>query len=395
MPAAAPDPTSLEIARKALEGISDTMAIALYRTARSAVARLGWDFSTAVLTETGDLVGQGMCHPIHLGGMMPALQGCLRHYSGRLAPGDILINNDPYEGAQHLPDIYLFKPVFAEGAPIAFAGAICHQADIGGRVPGGQGFDNVEIYQEGLRIPPLKLYERGAPNETLLRIIEKAVRVPDQVQGDLRALVTAVNVGEAEILRLVERLGPTGFRRLADQLIDYTERLTRQRIAELPDGSWSFTDYIDDDRISGEQVAVCARVTKTGDEIHIDFDGSSPQVKGSITGLFHMNANFVQMALRCLLGADIPNTAGFFRPLRITAPPGSFVDPLPPAAVGARVLGGRRINHAVWGALAQMAPDRVFACPGGSDASMATSGLDRSVDPPRPWVLTEGLIQDS
>jgi len=385
------DPTSLEITRNALEGIADTMAIALYRTSRSAVARLGWDFSTAVLAENGDLVGQGMCHPIHLGGMMPALQGCLRYFAGRLSPGDILINNDPYEGAQHLPDIYLFKPVFADGSLVAVAGAICHQADIGGRVPGGQGFDNTEIYQEGLRIPPLKLYERGQPNETLFRIIEKAVRVPDQVRGDLQALVTAVNVGEGEVFRLVERLGKPEYLRLTAELVDYTERLTRQRIAELPDGSWSFTDYIDDDGVTAEEIAICARVTKSADEIHVDFDGSSPQAKGSITGLFHMNANFVQMALRCLLGADIPNTAGFFRPIKITAPPGNFVNPLPPAAVGARVLGGRRINHAVWGALAQMAPDRVFACPGGSDASMATSGREHTTDPPRPWVLTEGF----
>jgi len=387
----ASDSTSLEITRNALEGIADTMAIALYRTARSAVARLGWDFSTAVLAPNGDLVGQGMCHPIHLGGMMPALAGCLRYYGDRLWADDILINNDPYEGAQHLPDVYLFKPVFADGVLVAFAGAICHQADIGGRVPGGQGFDNVEIYQEGLRIPPLKLYERGAPNETLFRLIDKAVRVPDQVRGDLQALVTAVNVGEGEILRLIERVGRDRYMKLSEELIDYTERLTRKRIRALPEGSWSFTDYIDDDGVTGDTITVCARVTKRGDEIAVDFEGSSPQCKGSITGLFHMNANFVQMALRCLLGADIPNTAGFFRPIRITAPPGSFVNPLPPAAVGARVLGGRRINHAVWGALAQMAPDRVFACPGGSDASMATSGIDRSAVPPRPWVLTEGF----
>jgi N-methylhydantoinase B len=164
--------------------------------------------------------------------------------------------------------------------------------------------------------------------------------------------------------------------------------LTRKRIEALPNGSWSFADYIDDDGITDETITVRVTVTKTGDHIHVDFNGTSPQCRGSITGLFHMNANYVYMALRAMLGTDIPNTAGFNRPIEVSAPQGSFVNPLAPAAVGARQLGGRRINHAVWGALAQMAPERCFACPGGSDASMATSGsgADR-----KTWVLTEGF----
>jgi N-methylhydantoinase B len=382
------DPASVEIIRNALESVSDSMAITLYRTARSAVVRLGWDFSTAVLGANGDLVGQGMCHPVHLGGMMPALEGCLRRYGNDISAGDILIINDPYEGAQHLPDIYLFKPVFHDGSLVAFTGAICHHADIGGRVPGGQGFDNLDIYQEGLRIPPLKLFVKGEPNETLFRLLEKAVRTPDEVLGDLKACIAAIELGEREILKLIARLGIERYLALTRELVDSTERLTRKRIEALPDGCWSFTDYIDDDGITAETIAVCATVIKTGDRIRIDFAGSSPQCRGSITGLFHMNANYVYMALRALLGTDIPNTAGFNRPIEVTAPAGSFVNPLAPAAVGARQLGGRRINHAVWGALAQMAPERCFACPGGSDASMATSGSgpDR-----RTWVLTEGF----
>jgi N-methylhydantoinase B len=381
-------PASLEVIRNALESVADSMAITLYRTARSAVVRLGWDFSTAVLAANGDLVGQGMCHPVHLGGMAPALAGCLRRYGNDISPRDVLIINDPYEGAQHLPDIYLFKPVFHVEKLVAFTGAICHHADIGGRVPGGQGFDNVEIYQEGLRIPPLKLFAKGEANETLLSILEKAVRTPDEVLGDLKACIASIELGEREVLKLVTRLGIDRYLALTQALIDYTEQLTRQRIAALPDGSWSFTDYIDDDGITNETIAVKATITKTGERIQVDFSGSSPQCRGSITGLFHMNANYVYMAMRALLGTDIPNTAGFNRPIEVTAPPGSFVNPRPPAAVGARQLGGRRINHAVWGALAQMAPERCFACPGGSDASMATSG---SRPDGRAWVLTEGF----
>ena len=385
------DPTRLEVIRNALEGVADTMAISLYQTARSAVVRLGWDFSTAVLTADGELVGQGMCHPIHLGGMAPALAGCLSYFGRDIGRGDLLITNDPYEGAQHLPDVYLFRPVFHDGSVLGYVGAICHHADIGGSVPGGQGFDNTEIYQEGLRIPPSKLYEGGMRSETIYRLLEKAVRAPETVLGDLLAQVTATRIGERELLALVERTGASEYHELVAGLLDHTERLTRRAIAELPDGAWSFTDHVDNDGISDETIAIVATVTKTGDEIHVDFDGTSPQCRGSIVGLFHMNTNFVHMALRSLLGADLPSTSGFFRPITITAPPGCFVNPFPPAAVAARQLGGRRINHAVWGALAQMAPERAFACPGGADSSIAFSGLDKRGEPWRGWVLTEGF----
>ena len=228
-------------------------------------------------------------------------------------------------------------------------------------------------------------------NETIHRLLEKAVRAPETVLGDLRAQVAATRIGERELIALVERTGTSEYRALVADLLDHTERLTRRAIAELPDGTWSFTDHVDDDGISDETIAVVATVTKTEDEIHVDFDGTSPQCRGSIVGLFHMNTNFVHMALRSLLGADLPSTSGFFRPITITAPPGCFVNPLPPAAVAARQLGGRRINQAVWGALARMAPERAFACPGGADSSIAFSGLDRSAEPWRGWVLTEGF----
>lgn len=385
------DPTQLEVIRNALESIADEMAITLYRTARSSGVRLGWDFSTAILTQTGDLVGQGMCHPIHLGGMMPALKGCLNHFDDRIAPEDVLITNDPYEGAQHLPDIYLFKPVYYASDLVAYVGAICHHTDIGGRVPGGQGFDNREIYQEGLRIPPLLLYRQGEPNETLFRLLEKAVRNPQHVLGDLRAQKTSLEVGERQVRRLVGRYGVDCYHELAGALIAYTEKLTRDAIAVLPDGAWRFTDYVDDDGIDDRPIEIVATVRKQGTSIEVDFSGTSPQCAGSITGLKHMNDSYVHMALRSLLGPDLPSTAGFFRPISVTAPAGSFVNPLPPAAVGARQVGGRRINHAVWGALAQMAPERAFACPGGADAGLAISGIDKSQSPWRSWVLTEGF----
>ena len=194
----------------------------------------------------------------------------------------------------------------------------------------------------------------------MTKVLEAAVRTPKAVMGDLQAQITALRTGETELIALIERFGASEYASLVDDLIDYTERLTRQAIEALPDGTWSFTDYVDDDGIDDSPIAIVVTVTKQADRIHVDFDGTSPQCRGSITGLFHMNTNFVHMALRSLLGPDIPSTAGFFRPFTISAPPGCFVNPLAPAAVAARQLGGRRINHAMWGALAQMAPDRVI-----------------------------------
>ena len=179
------DPLAFELIKNSLAGIADGMAVTVVRTARSFVVKQTMDFSTALLDANGERVGQGMCSPLHLGAMPPALAGVLDRYRGRLDPGDICVINDPYSGGSHLPDIFLFKPIFVNGAVTAFVGVIAHQTDIGGRVSGGNACDNTEIYQEGLRIPPLKLYERGKRNPVVADIIRQNVRVPERVLGDL------------------------------------------------------------------------------------------------------------------------------------------------------------------------------------------------------------------
>ena len=320
-------PTQLEVTYNALSGISDGMALILVRTSRSSVVRLGFDFSTGLLSPRGELIGQGLCQPIHMGGMPPAIRACLDRYSGNIHPGDILINNDPYEGGSHLPDIFLFKPVFADGALIAIACAMSHHTDVGGRVPGSSACDSTEIHQEGLRIPPLKLYERGEPNETLFRIIEKAVRVPDKVLGDLRGQVAALRMGESELQRLAKRHGTERLLELEDELLDYTERLTRLRIRELPDGAWRFTDYVDDDGFDDTPIAIVTNLSKKGDEIRVDFAGTSPQCKGAINAPLDSTKSMVYAVVRSVLGGDIPNTEGYFRPVTVTAPEGTFVNP--------------------------------------------------------------------
>ena len=386
------DPIRLEILRNALEGIGDGMALTVVRTSRSTVVRNNLDFSTAILNADGELVGQGMCMPIHLGGMMPALDACLRQYKGRVEPGDILVSNDPYEGASHLPDIFLFKPVYVGDVLMGYLCAMTHHTDIGGRVAGGNACDNTEIFQEGLRIPPLKLYHRGEPNETLFRILEKAVRVPDKVLGDLNGQLAALEFGEREFLSLVNRFGVEEIEQYMLELLRYTEELTRKAIVRLPDGSWSFTDYVDDDGFQSEAITIVANLHKKGDELHIDFTGTSPQVKGSIQPVFATTKSVVYAVVKTILSTvaqDIPNTAGYIRPIHVTAPEGSFLNPVPPAPVAARSLGLRRMSHALLGAFGQMLPGQVPGCPGGCEYGASIAGYDRSQTPWKPWICMD------
>ena len=383
------DPIRLEVVRNALESIADGMALTVVRTSRSSVVRTSLDFSTGVLDVKGELVGQSMCSPTHLGGMMPALKACIDRYEGRIYPGDILISNDPYEGASHLPDIFLFKPVWEGDRILAYLCAMAHHTDIGGRVAGGNACDSSEIYQEGLRIPPLKLHERGEPNETLLRILEKAVRVPDKVMGDLQGQMAALFYGEREYEKLVDQYGVEGLESSVDELLDYTEDLTRRAIKEMPDGTWTFSDTVDNDGFDDVPIKIVATITKKGDNLLVDFDGTSPQCKGAIQPVFATTKAMVYAVLKTVLGGEIPNTAGYFRPVTVTAPEGTFTNPLPPAPVAARALGCRRITHALYGAFAQMLPDRVFACPGGAEVGVGVGGYDKSTTPWKAWVQLE------
>ena len=205
------DPIAIELISSALDSLSDEMAITLMRTARSGNAKEQLDFSTGILNAGGELIAVGLGRPLHLGMVHVVMGAVTRHYPiDRMPPEDMFIVNDPYEGGTHLPDIYVIKPVFAEGRCIGFAATCVHHVDIGGNVPGGNASDSREIYQEGLRLPPLKLYDRGEPNDTIFRIIEKNVRVPDKVLGDLRSQISACGIGERGLLKIIEERGLDG-----------------------------------------------------------------------------------------------------------------------------------------------------------------------------------------
>ena len=277
----------------------------------------------------------------------------------------------------HLPDVFILKPIFDPrgGERLAWAATICHQTDVGGRVPGSNAADSTEIFQEGLRIPPLPLYEAGRPNETLFALIEKNVRLPVRVFGDLRSQLAACHVAEAAFLRLVERHGAATVRAYMAELIDYAERLTRAALRELPDGEWRFEDWIDDDGIDRDRpIPLRVALRKSGDRLVADWTGTSPQVKGAINNSLSFTKAATYTCLKAVLPPDIPANAGFYRPVEVIAPPGTIANAVPPAATAARALTGFRMVDCVFGALAQMLPDRVPAAAEGGNTGVSVGG---------------------
>jgi N-methylhydantoinase B len=370
------DPVTMELVKNAVESVVDEMALTIMRTAYSSNLKSSNDLSSAYCSLDGELLAQGFTLPMQLGSIPDAMQAVLAKFGGKFEPGDVVILNDPYEGGTHLPDIFLIKPLFLDGEHVAYCCTIAHHTDVGGRVAGGNASDSTEIYQEGLRLPPIKLYEAGRPNQAVFDIIEKNVRVPDNLLGDLRAQLAAIQIGERGLDDLVARWGNEHLFEILTELMAYTERLARAEIAAWPDGRYEFTDYIDDDGMDPDPIPIRVAITVTGDSLEVDFEGTAPQVRGAInaTGSFARSA--VYACVRGLMSADIPNNGGYFRPITVKVPGGSVINPNLPAAVAARGLTGFRLANAIFGALAQAAPHRVPACEAGGDTGITIAGYD-------------------
>ena len=385
------DPITFEVVRNALDSLVDEMALTIMRTAHSGIVKDAMDYSTAFCDRNGQVLAQGLTITLHLGSFPDVFESVMTKYRDSIEPGDIFIVNDPYgSGGIHLPDIYIIKPVFVDGAIEGFSGAVAHHTDVGGLVPGSNSTDSTEIFQEGLRIPTLKLYEGGVPNRTMFEIIEKNVRLPRQVLGDMTAQIAAVNIGEREYLALVDRYGAITLRQYTDALLDYTEQLAREDILALPDGSYQFTDYIDADNIEDGPVVITAELSVQGDRILVDLAGSSSQVGAGINSPLPFSKAGVFGAIRLVLDPNIPNSVGLNRLIEVKAPQGTVVNPVLPAACGARGITGFRVMDAVTGALAQAAPDRVPADGDGGNSMVTIGGYDESLRPFAYVDLTAG-----
>ena len=381
------DPIGFELFKNTLLSIADEMALTILRTAYSGVLKDNMDYSTAFCDAAGRTVAQGLTLPAHLSSFPDALAATIARFGDRMRPGDVYCLNDPFEGGMHIPDVFVLKPIFHDGERVAFAATICHQTDMGGRVAGSNASDSTEIYQEGLRIPPVKMYDASGPNETLFRLLEKNVRLPGRVFGDLRAQLAACHIAEQAFVRLVARHGAKQVTAYMEEVLDYTERLTRAALSELPDGEWSFEDWIDDDGVDyGKPIRLFVTLRKTGDSLVADWTGTSPQVKGAINNTASFTRAATYTALKSVLSFDVMCNAGFYRPIEVIAPRGTIANGVLPAASAARGLTGFRMLDTCFGALAKMLPDRAIAASEGGNTGVSIGGYhpDR-----RPFIFVE------
>ena len=376
------DPFEFELFKNSILSVADEMALTVHRTTYSNVLRDNLDYSTAIFDAEGLMVAQGFSLPGHLGSMPTALAAVLKRFHGDVHPGDVFALNDPFDGGMHLPDIFIFQPIFINGELMAFGGSISHHTDVGGRVAGSNASDSTETYQEGLRIPVMRIFDAGKRNDTFFAFVEKNVRVPAKVLGDIRAQLSACHIADVAFKELCAQYGKDKVKRYMAELLDYSERLTRAEIAKLPDGSFTFEDWIDDDGIDiGKPIPLKVRIEKKGDGILFDWTGSSPQVKGALNSTTSYTKSVSYCGLMSVLENSIPNNEGVFRAVEVIAPEGSITNCVLPAATAARGLTGFRMVDVVFGAFAQMAPDKVYACSDGGNTNISIGGYYDDLSP--------------
>ncbi len=356
-------PIELEIIHNALTAAAAEMDVTVWRTSRSTIVRELLDYSTAIFDRNGWNVAQAARIPSHLNSMSAFLTEILASHitPDEWQPGDVVISNDPYCGGQHLPDIVAYMAVFREGRRIGFVGTLCHHLDVGGSSPGSYGSSATEIFQEGLRIPPVKLIEGGRLIEPIRAIILQNVRQPELLWGDLQSQIASLNVGAAGIGRLAAKLGQARFERALAQLLDASEAGMRAVIGRIPDGTYAFEDRIDDDGITDAPIVIRAAVTVAGEEMTVDLTGCSPQSLGPSNATLASTRSAVFYALMATADVPVAANAGCYRPVRVVAPPGTCVNAASPAPVVHRIAIGHRLATVLFAALHQAIPDRMPA----------------------------------
>ena len=372
------DPIRLEVFKNLFGAIAEEMGVSLRRTGYSPNIKERLDFSCALFDAEGTMIAQAAHIPAHLGAMPLSVRQVIEEMS--LQPGDVAVLNDPYRGGSHLPDITLVTPVYLEGQNgprlFGFTANRAHHADVGGISPGSMPVAR-EMYQEGLIIPPVKLMVDGHINRDVMDMILANVRTPQERAGDLRAQIAANEQGRLRLLELVSKYGAREVKAYMNELLDYAERLTRRLLAQLPDGTYSFADSMDDDGVTDEPAEIRVAVTIRDDQAEVDFSGTTRQRAGSINAVFSITLSAVTYVFRALLESDAPTNGGALRPIRIIAPAGTLVNARPPAPVaGANVETSQRIVDVLLGALAQAWPERVPAASQGTMNNVTIGGMD-------------------
>jgi N-methylhydantoinase B len=382
------DPIELEVFKHLFHAVAEEMGAALRRTAFSPNIKERRDYSCALFDAAGNVLAMGDHMPVHLGSMPMSVRAAIAELP--LAPGDVAMLNDPFRGGTHLPDITVVAPVFVGRArrnatPEFFVAARAHHADVGGTYAGSMGPCR-EIYQEGLRIPPVKIVRGGALDHDILALLLNNVRTPEEREGDLSAQLAACHTGSTRLLELCARYGLPRVQRAARALLDYSEKMMRAFLATAPAGSYAAEDVLDDDGVSDEPVRIAVRITfpratkvasKRPRPVIIDFTGSSPQVEGSINAVEAITYSACFYVFRCLLREDVPATAGLMRPIQLIAPEGTVVNARPPAAVaGGNVETSQRIVDVLLRALAQALPQHIPAASSGTMNNLTIGGMD-------------------
>lgn len=377
------DPVLLEVLWNRLTSVVEEQARALMRTSFTSVVREAGDLSAGLFDRRGRMVAQAVTGtPGHVNAMATSVHHFLREIpAGTLEEGDAMITNHPWQTSGHLNDFTVITPIFREGRIVAYFGNCCHALDVGGR---GLGADARQVYEEGLFVPVTRLFVRGDPNQELFRLVRSNVRAPFEVVGDLYAQAGSNEVGGARLVEMIEEFGLEDIEELSDEICTRSENAMREAISGLPDGVYeneAYTDGFD------EPIRLRVAIRVDGDQMLVDYEGSSPQSERGINVVLNYTAAYTTFGVKCAISPEVPNNDGSFQPIRVTAPEGSILNAMHPAPVGARHIIGHFLPGVVHGALAQIIPGRVLAQ--GADSLWNTQITGES-DEPFTYVFFSG-----
>jgi len=372
-----PDPVSFEILKNSLISIAEEMGVVLRKSSFSPNIKERRDFSCALFDASGQLVAQAEHIPVHLGAMPYSVLAVLKDFENDLSESDDVILNDPYRGGTHLPDITMVSPIFFKDRLVGFAANRAHHSDVGGVAPGSMSALSRDVNQEGIRIPPVKLWSKGKPNRQILDFVLSNVRTPDERLGDLRAQRAANLVGAKRLVELLKKSSVSTVESGMSQLINYSEELMIKRIRELPRKSSSAIDYLDDDGFGTTDIPIKVKVTVGRESVAFDFSGSSKQVQGPLNAVYSVTLSAVYYVVRCVTDPSIPANAGCFKPIEVKAPSGTIVKAEPPAPVaGGNVETSTRIVDVTLKAFSSIIPQRVCAACQGTMNNVTIGGVD-------------------
>ncbi len=380
------DPVLLEVVRNYLISTCEEMGAAMMRTSYSTMFNEARDFSCGIFDRTGDMVAMGDFCPAHIGAIVHTVEWAIKEVGPEnMDPGDVILHNDPYRGGCHLPEFLTLKPCFHDGDVVAYAANIAHMTDIGGMVPAAFG-DTRNIFQEGIRLPPLKIYRRDQAVEDIFNIIASNVRTPEVSRGDLKAMIGSTYLAERRVVELIERYGVDVFNGLAERIKDISELLVRRAISRMPDGEYTAEGYLEDDGVvSDKRYKFVTTLVIRGDEIIVDYTGSDPQAQGAINQSFGTTASATYATIFHMIDEGIAKNHGAYRPISIVAPPGTVVNVnYPGSCVGGNSDTYPNTMDLLFAAFAQFS-DRSTAADGGTSGLLGFYG--NSADSGHPFVL--------